>query len=210
VRRPEWIARQAARPFGVLGWLLGRIMAVETAEANRLALELLAPRRTDRILEVGFGHGATVERLSRIVDEGVVAGIDVSEAMLRLASVRNGAAIARGRVQLSLGSVEDLPHRNDEFDGVLCVHTLYFWAEPQRAFAEIRRVLRPAGRFVLAWRDDPEGRRRFPASVYRFHDEEAVKAMLQEAGFAISGSCGHQRGDAVLHLILAGDAQEGP
>src|SRR5688500_20355062 len=87
VRRPEWIARQAARPFGVLGWLLGRIMAVETAEANRLALELLAPRRTDRILEVGFGHGATIERLSRIVDEGVVAGIDVSEAMLRLAKI---------------------------------------------------------------------------------------------------------------------------
>jgi SAM-dependent methyltransferase len=210
VRRPEWIARQAARPSGVLGWLVGRVMALETAEANRLALELLEPRRTDHVLEIGFGHGATIERLSRIVDEGVVAGIDVSDTMLRLASRRNCAAIARGRVQLSLGTVEHLPHRSEEFDGVLCVHTLYFWPQPQRAFAEIRRVLRPGGRFVLAWRDDPEGRRLFPTSVYRFQDEDAVRAMLQEAGFAVAGSFRHERGNAVLRLVLAGDARDGP
>lgn len=203
MKRPEWLARQAARPSGVLGWLLGRVMAVETAEANRLALELLKPSRTDRVLEIGFGHGATIERLSRIVDEGVIAGIDVSHAMLRLASRRNCAAIARGGVQLSVGSAEQLPHRNAEFDRVLSVHTLYFWPQPERAFAEIRRVLRPSGRFVLAWRDDPESRRTFPAAVYRFHDEEAITGMLRKAGFALTELSRHERGDAILHLAVA-------
>jgi SAM-dependent methyltransferase len=203
VKRPEWIARQAARPSGVLGRLLGRVMAVETAEANRLALELLEPRRTDHVLEIGFGHGATIERLSRTVDDGVVAGIDVSHAMLKLARRRNCAAIARGRVQLSLGSVDQLPHRDAEFDRVLSVHTLYFWPEPQRAFAEIRRVLKPSGRLVLGWRDDPESRRTFPASVYSFQNEEAVAGMLREADLTLTGLSRHERGGATLHFAVA-------
>jgi SAM-dependent methyltransferase len=203
VKRPEWIARQAARPSGVLGWLLGRVMAVETAAANRLALELLEPRRTDHVLEIGFGHGATIERLSGLVDEGVVAGIDVSHTMLRLASRSNCAAVARGRVQLCLGSAEQLPYPDDHFDRILSVHTLYFWPQPQRAFAEIRRVLRLSGRFVLAWRDDPESRRTFPASVYRFQDEDAVTGMLREAGLVRTELSRHEKGDAVLHLAVA-------
>jgi SAM-dependent methyltransferase len=203
VKRPEMIARQSARPSGALGWLLGRIMALETAEANRLALDLLELRRTDHVLEIGFGHGATIERLSRIVDDGAVAGIDVSETMVRLATRRSRADIARGRVRLCLGSAEQLPYPDDHFDRILSVHTLYFWPQPQRAFAEIRRVLRPSGRFVLAWRDDPESRRTFPASVYRFQDEEAVTGMLREADLVLTKLSRHERGDAVLHLAVA-------
>jgi ubiquinone/menaquinone biosynthesis C-methylase UbiE len=178
-------------------------MAVETAEANRLALELLEPRRTDHVLEIGFGHGATIERLSGIVDEGVVAGVDVSPAMLRLATRRNCAAIARGRVQLRLGSAEQLPYPDDHFDRLLSVHTLYFWPQPQRAFAEIRRVLRPTGRFVLVWRDDPESRRTFPASVYRFQDEEAVTRILRAEALTLTELSRRERGAAILHLAVA-------
>lgn len=207
MRRPELIARQAARPTGALGWLLGRIMAVETAEANQVAVEMLELRRTDHVLEIGFGHGATIERLSRIVDAGVVEGIDVSSTMVRLATRRNRDDVARGRVRLRVGSAERLPYPDGHFDRVLSVHTLYFWPQPAGAFAEMRRVLRPSGRLVVAWRDDPESRRLFPASVYRFHDEDGVARMLTDAGFAAVGFSRHARGDAVLHLAAATAAE---
>jgi ubiquinone/menaquinone biosynthesis C-methylase UbiE len=204
VRRPELLARQAARPSGLLGALLGRIMAHETAEANRIAVELLELRPTDSVLDIGFGHGATVRRLSEIVDRGAVSGIDVSTTMLDLATRRNRDGIRRGRVDLRVGSVDQLPYPRDAFDAVLSVHTLYFWSEPQRAFAEIRKVLRPAGRLVLGWRDDPEGRRLFPASVYRFHDADTVTTMLGGAGLGPTRSFQHQRGKAILHFVVAG------
>jgi SAM-dependent methyltransferase len=202
VKRPELIARQAARPSGGLGWLLGWIMALETAEANRIALGLLAPRRTDHVLEIGFGHGATISRLSPLVDEGMVAGIDVSPTMVRLATSRNRAEVARGRVRLCLGSADQLPYPDDAFDRILSVHTVYFWQQPQRAFAEIRRVLRPAGRFVLGWRDDPESRRQFPASVYRFQNEDAVAGMLSEVGLVLAGLSRYEQGSAVVHFAV--------
>jgi SAM-dependent methyltransferase len=204
VRRPELLARQAARPTGLLGALLGRIMAVETAEANRIAVELLELRGTDSVLDIGFGHGATIRLLSEIVDQGSVSGLDVSATMLDQATRRNREGIRRGRVDLRVGSVEQLPYPPATFDAVLSVHTLYFWPEPQRAFAEIRKVLRPAGRLVLGWRDDPEGRRTFPDSVYRFHDEGSVTTMLRDAGLVPARSFQHQRGRAILHFVVTG------
>ncbi len=202
MRRPEFIARQAACPSGLVGRLLGRIMAVETADANSTAVELLDLRPTDRVLEVGFGHGATVARLASAVREGQVAGVDVSEAMLRLASRRNRADIARGLVELRLASAEDLPYPDGCFDKVLCVHTLYFWREPERALAEIRRVLTRPGRLVLAWRHDREALRSFPESIYRFHDQDGVRRLLASAGFGDPRIVERARGGALLHFAV--------
>lgn len=61
MRRPEFIARQASNPSGLLGRLLFRLMAAETLAVNERALELLAPEPSARILEVGFGHGRTLD-----------------------------------------------------------------------------------------------------------------------------------------------------
>ena len=65
MRRPEFIARQSSRPRGLVGRLLGHVMAIETASLTRDALGLLALQPADRLLEVGFGHGRTSGSLRR-------------------------------------------------------------------------------------------------------------------------------------------------
>src|SRR4029434_7121391 len=97
---PEFIARQSGRPTGWLGRVIARIMAVETAAANAAALNFLHLRDADRVLEIGFGHGQTIERAAEGVPHGSVAGVDHSEAMLHVARRRCAALIASRRVQL--------------------------------------------------------------------------------------------------------------
>jgi hypothetical protein len=60
MKRPVFIARQSARPSGLVGKVIGSIMARETARLNDQAVNLLAPAPTDRVLEIGFGHGRTI------------------------------------------------------------------------------------------------------------------------------------------------------
>jgi hypothetical protein len=48
MRRPEFVARQSSRPRGILGRLLGHVMAMETASLNNEALELLALQAPDQ------------------------------------------------------------------------------------------------------------------------------------------------------------------
>jgi ubiquinone/menaquinone biosynthesis C-methylase UbiE len=185
MRRPEFIARQGRCPTGLLGRVLARVMAVETAEANSQLLALLEPRPTDHVLEVGFGHGRTVERAAALVPHGFVAGVDLSKDMVRMASRRNRQMIRARRVELQLGDSAHLPYPDCRFDRVFSLHTLYFWSDLQQHLREIHRVLKTDGRFVLGFgpRDDEKTTANFPAAVYRFYTSDEVRTLLAQVGF---------------------------
>jgi alpha/beta hydrolase family protein len=70
LKRPIFIARQFARPSGLIGRVIADIMGRETAELNNEAIRVLEPSPTDWVLEVGFGDGRTIERLASIVANG--------------------------------------------------------------------------------------------------------------------------------------------
>lgn len=178
-------------------------MARETVRANGFALELLELQPTDRVLEVGFGHGATVAQIATVVAGGFAAGVDPSEEMCRAASRRNRGGIDRKRVDLRQGRAEELPYADRSFDKVLSVHTLYFWPDLLRPLAEMRRVLRPGGRLVIGYRTDAAAPRSFPASVYHFRDEVEVVDALRATGFSDARTYRREDGGSVMSFTVA-------
>lgn len=186
MRRPEFIAEQSRRPSGALGWLIGNIMSHETEALNTATLAALELRPTDRVLEVGFGHGKTLRKAAEVVTDGFVAGVDFSETMLAMARRRCARFIAAGRVRLELADSTHLPFPDAHFDKAYSVHTLYFWKEPATHLREIRRVLRPGGRLALGFRtkNDGSGAEAFPGAVYTFYGVEEVREVLRASGFA--------------------------
>ena len=157
-------------------------MARETVTANETALELLDLDPADWVLEVGFGHGATIARAAAAVSRGFVAGVDPSGEMCRMAARRNRAAVATGRVELRHASADALPYADGTFDKVLSVHTLYFWPDVVPPLREVARVLKAGGRLVLAHRTDAGAEREFPPRVYRFHSDGEVNEALSATG----------------------------
>ncbi|MEQ9321468.1 MAG: class I SAM-dependent methyltransferase [Polyangiaceae bacterium] len=159
-------------------------MARETAAANRTARELLTIEPGDAVLEVGFGHGQTAYEIVCDVPTATVAGVDPSEVMVRVA--RRKTRGHRDRVDLQQGAVEDLPFDDNTFDKALGVHTTYFWPSLDAGLREVRRTLRPGGRFVLGFRpaDDDFAAATLPVSVYSLHTVEEMRTALVEAGFA--------------------------
>jgi ubiquinone/menaquinone biosynthesis C-methylase UbiE len=184
MRRPAFIARQSSRPTGLVGRILARIMANETRAVNEAAVRALGVAEADRILEIGFGHGRTVALLAASAPDVEIDGLDVSADMVRLASKRCAALIREGRVRLREGDSSRLPYLDASFDKVLAVHTLYFWADPLADLREVRRVLRPGGAFLLAFKEkSDEAVRTFPPPTYRFHTVDEALGLLQAAGF---------------------------
>jgi len=100
-----------------------------------LILELVAPRRGERLLDVGCGTG---EHLALFQNSGCdVTGIDPSAPMLAVARQKLGH-----KVDLHPGKAEDLPFSDNEFDIVSLILSLEFIADPEKAISEAIRVSR--------------------------------------------------------------------
>jgi ubiquinone/menaquinone biosynthesis C-methylase UbiE len=118
------------RPRGVLGRVGGIVMAKTNEPCGAWVTDLLEVAANDRVLEVGFGPGVIIQRLSKLASAGHVAGIDPSQEMVEQAIARNATAIKEGRVELRRGSVEDLPFDDDTFDKALAINSMQVWPDP--------------------------------------------------------------------------------
>ena len=165
-RRPEWIARQSARPRGVFGWLLGHIMRAETASANDFTIQAADIAPDAVVLDVGCGPGYAVQRVGEQLVTGRVVGIDASHAMVRLAARRNRRLIAQGRVEIVEGTANQIPYPPAHFDRILATHAVYFWSDLGAVARELHRVLKRGGLLVLAIGDPERMRAAFPTTVY--------------------------------------------
>ncbi len=109
MRRPEFLARHGRRPERWFGRVLAKLMVWETSKENDAALELLEVRPGDRVLEIGFGHGRSIDAASRLTHGGMVAGVDFSPSMVAMARQRNRALVDRRLVDLRQGNSLCLP-----------------------------------------------------------------------------------------------------
>jgi SAM-dependent methyltransferase len=192
--KSELIARQSRQPSGWLGEIVARVMAFDTAHANRTAVERLAVQAGEAVLEVGCGHGRTLARIAQ-APCGFLAGIDPSEVTIRLARRRLRRSIQAGRAEISLAASSALPYPDARFDAVLAVHVLYFWTDAVADLREVRRVLRPGGRALLGYRPrDAETLAALPATVYALRSVDETEGLLAKAGFAAIRSTEHSIG----------------
>jgi len=109
-----------------------------------VALAALTGR--EAVLDAGCCAGHTAAALAPFARS--VVAFDLSERML---AVTAQLAAARGLTNLTTrqGDVEALPFDDASFDLVVSRYSAHHWPHPQAALAEIRRVLKPGGRFLL-------------------------------------------------------------
>ncbi len=149
--------QQFARPTGVLGEIAGHLMAMRNKQRSWWVLPLLEIHDQDRVLEVGFGSGMDIRRVSEMAVDGHVAGVDHSEVMLKQARRRNQAGIQAGRVDLQLASASRLPYADGSFDKAFSINVAHFWEDALTPVQEMHRVLREGGRIAIAVQPRTQG-----------------------------------------------------
>ncbi len=117
--------------------------------ARMVALAEIATN--ERILDIGTGTGVVALKVAQQIGAGgVVTGIDLSEAMLRLANAKAMLLDVSEKVEFKQMDAEALEFKDQNFDTVLSLFALLHFPNPLTALKEIFRVLRPGGKLVLA------------------------------------------------------------
>lgn len=174
---------QFACPQGRLGWVVGHLMAVKNAPMIRFGIEMLDVQPEDQALEIGFGHGRGIQLLAERANRGFVAGIDISDVMVRQATRRNQEKVRSGFVELSQASVADIPYEYARFNKVLAVNNYQFWPNVEPNLVEIQRVLDENGLLVLCLRmKDPQTMFQM-APGYSEEEVEEIAGLVRWVGF---------------------------
>lgn len=174
---------QCARPEGFLGRVMLRFMNFGHAPLTNWGLSLVEIHDSWTILDIGCGGGATLKRLLKRSKDAQVYGIDISEESVAKAKKVNADNLDK-QVFVTQGSAEKLPYEDGKFDLVTAVETVYFWPNLPNCLKEVKRVMKPGGRFTIMvevlesdsiWTGVVDG--------MTAYSPEQLREMLDEAGF---------------------------
>ena len=130
------------------------------------------------VLEVGCGRGVGVQLLLEQFRARHVSGIDLDPKQIARATKRLTARFD-GRFTLAAGGVERLPFENETFDAVFDFGMLHHVPVWQQGVAEVRRVLKPGGRFFF----EEVTREALGTWLYRTFLEHPLENRFSEAQF---------------------------
>ncbi|MBW6491113.1 MAG: ubiquinone/menaquinone biosynthesis methyltransferase [Lentimicrobium sp.] len=167
--------------------ILNRILTLNLDEGwRRKTAAIVLENQPSRVLDLCCGTADLTMHIARLAAENTALfGLDFSHTMLKRASEKV-SAFGKERVKLIQGDAGNMPFENDYFDSVgisFGFRNLTF-ENPDAALhiAEVLRVLKPGGRFVIVETSQPENK--LIRSAYHFYQ----KYFTAPIGGLISGN----------------------
>jgi ubiquinone/menaquinone biosynthesis C-methylase UbiE len=154
-------------------------------------IAVAAPQPGERVLDLGCGVGHTLRRIAPLV--AFAAGADATIEMMQAG---RDTVVTAPNAAFAQSDATALPFADASFDLATCRLAAHHFTDVAAAFRDVRRVLRPGGRFVLVDNyapDDPaldmfinELETLRDASHVRNHTIAGWRELLEDAGLRTS------------------------
>lgn len=180
---------------------------------KRFTIELSAVRPGQQVLDIAGGTGDLAAKFCKLVGpEGRVVLADINESMLRVGRDKMTDLGIVGNIEYTQANAECLPFPDNSFDCITISFGLRNVTDKDAALRSMLRVLKPGGRLLVLefskpsnelvskaydsysfnilpkigkWVTDDEDSYRYLAESIRMHpDQETLKEMMADAGFA--------------------------
>jgi ubiquinone/menaquinone biosynthesis C-methylase UbiE len=189
-----------------MSWIVEVLTALSMTVGRRSRAGALADLARvgagDRVLDVGCGPGTAARLAAR--RGATVTGVDPSPVMLRLARWISAARRANG-LDWCGGRAEALPLPDGSVTVAWAISSVHHWDDPAAGLGEIRRVLAPGGRVLLAERLVKPGARGHAAHGLTRDQADELAGQVTATGFTDIKTDLRRVGRRTL-IILAGSS----
>ena len=179
---------QTRKPEGFLGKIMLGTMNSGHAKLADWGVSHLPDAAPNNVVDLGCGGGRNAGELLKRYPKAHVTAVDYSELSVEKARAYNKAMIAAGRCEVLQGDVSELKLPTEAYDLATAFETIYFWPGLEKCFAQVAKVLKPGGYFMICNESDGTD----PTSLkfeqiidgMKNHTAQEIEAALKAAGFA--------------------------
>ena len=145
---------QTRKPEGFLGRVMLRGMSFGHASVADWAMSVLDIAEPSEIIELGCGNGRDSGELMKKYPASRLTALDYSPLSVERTKANNKDMIVAGRLEVVEGDVSRLELAPGKFDLATAFETIYFWPGLEHCFAEVARVLKSGGHFMIVSESD--------------------------------------------------------
>ena len=179
---------QTRKPEGFLGKMMIKGMNSGHAKMADWGLGHLKTINPSEIVDIGCGGGRNAGELLKKYTSAIVTAIDYSPLSVEQATAYNKGAIRESRCMVQQGDVSALTLDEGRYDLATAFETIYFWPGLDKCFAEVAKVLKPGGCFMIVNESDglDAASRKFEKIIdgMKTYTVEQIEAALHAAGFS--------------------------
>ncbi|MDO4336707.1 MAG: class I SAM-dependent methyltransferase [Eubacteriales bacterium] len=179
---------QTRKPEGFLGKMMIKGMNSGHAKMADWGLKHLKTVVPEEIVDIGCGGGRNAGELLKKYPEARVTAVDYSPLSVEQAAEYNKNAVAAGRCVVKQQDVSVLELDAGKYGLATAFETIYFWPELEKCFAEVARVLKPGGYFMIVNESDglDAASQKFVKIVegMKIYTTEQIESTLKNAGFS--------------------------
>ena len=179
---------QTRKPEGVLGKMMVNGMNGGHAKMADWGLSHLSKVNPENIVDIGCGGGRNAAELMMKYPSAKVTAIDYSKVSVDKAKEYNKEMIEAGRCVVKQGDVSALDIADGEYELATAFETIYFWPGLEKCFAEVARILKPGGIFMIVNESDGTDATslKFEKIIegMKCHTVEEITEALKKAGFS--------------------------
>lgn len=177
---------QPMLPRGFAGRITAWFMEKDHKSIYENVAKVLNLQPEDDLVEVACGSGHFLKKYASHVRS--VAGLDLSELMVKLATKKNKDRVAAGTAEFAHGEASKLPWEDNRFSVATTMGSFIAFPKPLESLKEMYRVLRPGGRAVVSieWHaeDGLDHTKKVEQWGMGLWTEDELRAMMREAGFS--------------------------
>lgn len=175
------------KPQGFGGKIMVKMMNSGHSKLAKWGFTIIYAKSSAKVLDIGCGGGANIANWLAKCTNGHVTGIDYSTVSVEESKKLNAIAIKQGKCDIVYGDVSSMPFDNETFDCVSAFETVYFWTDLEKCFAEVNRVMKSGGTFLICNESDGTNPKdeKWAKKIggMKIYNEEQLHTSLEKAGF---------------------------